>query len=145
MATRLYRASGKGILSESTRLQQGEQMKNFVAAVETPFGTLVAIDVEGIVREDIKQSIHSTQLQEYLPFLTSISEGDTHFHIRNDSAYPVDTKYYVIENGDTLCARDGDNSQTLRGGFVTCPGCIAKAKNIVATYLLDRTVGQPRE
>jgi hypothetical protein len=121
-------------------------MRQFIEAIEVAPGlTAVVIDVEGIIREDIKQSIRSTQLQEYLPFLTSISEGDEHFHIRNDSVYPVSTKYHVIDNGDTLCARGGDNSETLRNGYVTCPGCIAKAKNIVASHLLNLATGNPTE
>lgn len=100
-----------------------------------PGVTADVVDVIGLVREEIKSSIPDNKVREYLPFATSVVEGDTHFHIKNDSVYPVDTKYHTIEQGDTLCARAGNNDNELRYVFPTCPGCIAKAKNIVASHL----------
>lgn len=119
--------------------------KSFVQAVDTPFGTLVTVDAVGIVRESLKARIQDTAVREYLPFLTSVSDGLNHFHIRNDSAYPVDTKYHTIEQGDTLCGRGGDNNYTVSHVSPTCPGCIAKAKNIIVTHLLDLATGNPSE
>ena len=103
-------------------------------------------DIEKFLRDEVKALVPDTQVRQYLPFLTSVSEGATYFHIRNESAYPVETKAHIIEPGDTLCARGGNNSQTLRFAHPTCPGCLAKAKNIVATHLMhtDLTRG-PRE
>lgn len=117
--------------------------KQFVSVTEIGPFTVVSVDVEGLVREDIKQHIADDDVRSLLPFLTSVSDGENHFHIRNDSRYDVETKYHVIEQGDTLCGRRGDNSLTLRCVTPTCPGCIAKAKNIIATHLLsDSTVGE---
>jgi hypothetical protein len=117
-------------------------MKTFADFVQeyrlAPGVTAVVVDVVGLVREEIKQSIPDAKVREYLPFATSIVEGSTHFHIKNDSVYDVDTKYHTIEQGDTLCARGGDNSNELRYVVPTCPGCIAKAKNIIASHLLAK-------
>jgi len=122
-------------------------MSKFISEFQLSRGvTAVVIDIVGLVREDLKQSIPDTDVTKYLPFNTSIVEGEHHFHIRNESVYPIDTKYHTIKNGDTLCAHaHGDRLPELRYTFPTCPGCIAKAKNIIATHLLDLDTVNPRE
>jgi hypothetical protein len=121
-------------------------MSKFIQEYQLRGGlTAVVVDIVGLVREELKAGIPDNQVAKYLPFNTSIVEGDSHFHIRNESVYPVDTKHHTIENGDTLCAHwNGARLPELRYTFPTCPGCIAKAKNIVASHLLNESTN-PKE
>lgn len=113
-------------------------MKTYAVVMPLAHGAVAIAEVsEAIVRESLKRDIRDTDLQALLPFQTSIVAGDTHFHIRNDSKYVVETKYHDIEQGDTLCARAKNNDDVLYGVYATCPGCIAKAKNVVVTHLLS--------
>lgn len=105
---------------------------------------LTDAEFEAYRRQGLKDAIPDSGIREYLPFLTSVSEGSNYFHIRNDSVYPVATKRHTVEQGDTLCMRGGDNTETVRLVAPTCPGCIAKAKNIVVAHLLS-TAGNPSE
>jgi hypothetical protein len=120
-------------------------MKTFVESFKVPGGTVIVVDVEGFVRHQLTAVIQDIRVQEYLPFQTAVVEGDTHFHLRNKSVYPVETKYHTIEQGDTLCAHSiGHLLPELRDVAPTCPGCIAKAKNLIASHLLSRETN-PRE
>jgi hypothetical protein len=88
----------------------------------------------------LKSSIEDKDIQRLLPFQTSLELGN-HVHIVNESAYAVETKYHVITDGDTLCARGGRPRGTVTGTAPTCPGCLAKAQGIVVNHLLDQAAG----
>ena len=87
----------------------------------------------------LKATIEDGDVTRLLPFQTSLELGETYVHIVNESAYALETKYHVIEQGDTLCARGGRPRGTVTGSSATCPGCLAKGKGAIVDFLLERS------
>jgi hypothetical protein len=106
---------------------------------ETLHGNIVVIDMARAEYETVKSLIADEDVQSLVPFQTAMVHGENFIHIQNESSYAVETKYHTIRKGETLCK---DSHQTwyvtARDTTPTCPGCLAKAKGIVATYLLNR-------
>jgi len=101
--------------------------------------TFVVVDEEILGREVLKSSIKDSDVQKLLPFQTSLGEGSNHIHIRNESAYTVETNSHFIHEGETLCQRAAWTPRipyVHRQEVPTCPGCLAKAKAIIVQHLL---------
>lgn len=104
---------------------------------------VVVIDMYSIEHDIIKSVIRDEEIQAFLPFKSEIVAGENYFHIINDSGYIVETKHHFIPKGATICARGTGKADSpvlgpLRGVIPTCPGCVAKSKNIIATHVLDK-------
>jgi len=107
---------------------------------------VIEVDLKELEREALKSVIRVEDIQGLLPFQTGIVSGENFFHVVNESLYDVETKHHIIQKGSSLCARgiNGNVSPVLgpiRGVYPTCPGCVAKSKNIIARHVqnsLDR-------
>lgn len=95
-------------------------------------------------------TIRFEDLARYLPFQTRYVSGDTFNHIQSQHVYDIKTygkpvpKYvetylyigvyapeYTVEEGDTLCRRDG-RIRVVEGVMKeNCPGCEAIARGII--------------
>jgi hypothetical protein len=118
--------------------------KSIVDVINTPSRTLVVIDLNRLKQEELKENIQDATIQKLLPFHTALVVGENYVHVQNSSAYVVTTNSHEVLEGDTLCAKRGATypvggfhsvQQRVRGNVPTCPGCIAKAKAIIAQHL----------
>lgn len=99
------------------------------------FPTAVAYDL-------LVHSIPTERIGAYLRFRSEVRHGSDFNHIVNTSAFPVETKYHFIREGESLCGRRSPRF-TATKSEATCPGCIAIGKNLAAFGLVDPTERVP--
>jgi len=117
--------------------------------IVTPDGVVIrVVDLDAIrealaryIFQQLKASVAAEDIQSLLPFQSGLELGDTHVHITNLSAYPVETKYHTITFNDTLCKRGTEPRGVVTGAEPTCPGCVAKARGVIVNHLMEQFAG----